>query len=331
MRLAGLFGIIFLFSSLVDGALADSAPAPSTTLTPGKAVTIQVLAPAAASANGSAQSAAAASGSGGAPKPQVTKAPASSTAVPVVQIQLVQVQQQKAGELSRGNEVGTLKYALRTKIADDPSNAAVCIPPDTPVVARPHQEDAQQAEIVIDNERRNIFGVYKLWNSEAINDCDDGKSTVNKYKVYLAQTSAVANSLEYSQMVMGVLVVPFKYYVNGDRSFVGNPSLAGYVGTRVHDPEFAMDDTFAFIAGVVTVSVASQSTTTTTNSNTSTTTTPQQSAQGFTIGAGEFFSFGSNSTAQAGFMVGQDYVSKSANWINNGKTWVALDIAYQFY
>lgn len=39
--------------------------------------------------------------------------------------------------------------------------------------------------------------------------------------------------------------------------------------------------------------------------------------------------FGGNT--QAGHVVGRDYVSKSANWADSGRTWAAIDIAYQFF
>jgi hypothetical protein len=140
---------------------------------------------------------------------------------------------------------------------------------------------------------------------------------------YYVATREIANSIEWQHFIGGILFVPFKYYIGGDRSFTGSATVAGYLGWQFHFSQPANELTVALFAGQSTISVpvqdASSSTGTTTNN-----------VSGAALGVGLFASLDANPSIQYGIVLGRDYVSDSAHWINNHRGWVSVQLGYSF-
>lgn len=140
---------------------------------------------------------------------------------------------------------------------------------------------------------------------------------------YYATTRDVANSISWGRFTTGALAVPFKYYVEGDRSISGSAALGAYLGYRIRASRSGNEITLAFFGGETRVTVPSSSSSTTTPKTTD--------VSGLTFGLGVFASLGDNTSTQAGFVVGEDRLDPNSNWQNNGKLWIAFEIGYPFF
>jgi hypothetical protein len=168
-------------------------------------------------------------------------------------------------------------------------------------------------------------------------------SDANKTTTYYAPTTSVAYSITSWEFASGALVVPFKYYLQGDRSFVGSASVGPYIGVRIRWSASGTEWTTALFGGYTTVSVpastASGGKTTAgvrtfapaATSAQPATTSQSNSISGFTGGVAFLTSLGDNTKAQAGVVLGWDFVSDNAKWVNNRKMWLALQFGYSFF
>jgi hypothetical protein len=127
----------------------------------------------------------------------------------------------------------------------------------------------------------------------------------------------------------GTLLVPFKYQLRGDRSTSGGATLGGYVGYR--SALLGTSWQTIVFAGPTKVEVA-----VTTPAKAATATTPAveaktdlQSLAGLSYGAGFLGSI--KESFKWGLVFGADQVSRSANYVNNGKLWISLSLGYEFF
>jgi hypothetical protein len=117
----------------------------------------------------------------------------------------------------------------------------------------------------------------------------------------------------------GTLLIPFKYHLGGDKSFSGSSSLGGYLGWRFDQTSSMGLSTkvvgFLGAANVpVTEVIDGQSKT--------------QQMTGLTYGIGVLGEV--KNSFQLGVVVGADRVSKSANYVNDGKPWLAVSLGFGF-
>jgi hypothetical protein len=114
----------------------------------------------------------------------------------------------------------------------------------------------------------------------------------------------------------GALVVPYKYHFNGSKEFSGNSTIGSYLGLRIGKESLG----FAFqpigFVGAAVIPVTQSGTNST------------QTFAGFTYGGG--FLFDIKDAFHAGIVLGFDQVSPSANYKDNGKPWIAIEIGYAF-
>lgn len=114
----------------------------------------------------------------------------------------------------------------------------------------------------------------------------------------------------------GTLVVPYKYQFRGDRSVTGGATLGGYVGRRFLIS--GLSNQWIVFAGLTKVDVPSEK---------DGQTTTEQLA-GLSYGVGLLTTV--KQAFQLGVVVGADRVSKSAEYVNNGKPWISLSIGFDF-
>ena len=144
---------------------------------------------------------------------------------------------------------------------------------------------------------------------------------------YRASLPDVDSRTYYAEATIGAAVIPFKYYLSGDKSVKSNTTALGYIGLKRHTP--GGDYIFGLGAGPSQISVASPSSGSGSGSGSSTqgdTTQP-----GFTVALVMLGQLRYDALAQFGIAVGQDRVSKSANWQNNGKWWVGFQVGMAIF
>jgi hypothetical protein len=145
----------------------------------------------------------------------------------------------------------------------------------------------------------------------------------NDTDTYYVATREIANNINWWHLVGGVLLVPFKYYIGGDRSFTGSATVAGYLGWQTHLSQSGDEFTLAVFAGQSTISVPVKDKTQSSGANTN-------NVSGAAFGIGVFTSLEANPSIQYGFVLGRDYVSDNAHWINNHRGWISVQLGYSF-
>jgi hypothetical protein len=116
----------------------------------------------------------------------------------------------------------------------------------------------------------------------------------------------------------GMLVIPFKYQLAGDKQFVGNASLGGYLGYRfdfMHKFLGVTATPIAFMGGS-SISVKDANNTDTKN------------LAGFSAGLGLIGTL--QGSFQAGVVLGWDWVGQNEGYQYNGKPWIAMQIGWAF-
>jgi hypothetical protein len=119
-------------------------------------------------------------------------------------------------------------------------------------------------------------------------------------------------------LTYGGLVVPFKYHLRGSKEFKGGSSVAPYVGYRFDENDLGLGVKAIAFAGISSVDVAQ-------NVDGQ---AKSQSLAGYSYGVGLLGSI--QNSFQMGLILGADRVSKSANYADNGRWWLALSIGYAF-
>jgi hypothetical protein len=122
-----------------------------------------------------------------------------------------------------------------------------------------------------------------------------------------------SNGLTY-----GILVVPFKYYVNGSRDFKGAGTIGPYAGWTAQSSKWAAGLELVGFAGLSAVSsekiVDGKAT--------------SETLAAFGYGVAVIGRIRNN--FQVGIVAGQDRVGKSSQYKDNGKWWLALSVGYPF-
>lgn len=136
----------------------------------------------------------------------------------------------------------------------------------------------------------------------------------------LIVTTEVNNTYRISSngLTYGVLVVPFKYHLRGSRDFNGGGSIGPYAGYKTENSNWAAGLEIVGFAGLGTVAAAREK-----DGQADTETLAAFSAGVALIGRvkGDF---------QIGVVAGQDRVSKSSNYKDNGKWWLAVTFGFPF-
>jgi hypothetical protein len=120
-------------------------------------------------------------------------------------------------------------------------------------------------------------------------------------------------------LAFGTLAVPYKYQVRGDRSTSGGATLGGYFGWRETFSNTELQ--FVGFAGATKVDVPKVDKDGKADGT--------QSLAGFSYGLGVLSTL--KASFKLGLVFGQDRVSNSAGYVNNGKTWVSLSLGYAYF
>lgn len=120
-------------------------------------------------------------------------------------------------------------------------------------------------------------------------------------------------------LTFGTLIVPFKYHLGGSESFSGSASVGGYVGYRQEKSGFlGLDVQYVAFIGASNVPVSK-----TTNGTTTT-----ENMFGVSYGIGILGTV--KGSFHMGIILGADRVNSSADYIDNGKPWIAVELGYAF-
>jgi hypothetical protein len=122
-----------------------------------------------------------------------------------------------------------------------------------------------------------------------------------------------------SGLTYGILAVPFKFHLSGEKDFTGSATVGPYLGYRA-DPEGSLGFGIAVVGflGAANIAVSEPG---------SGSTSPQNLA-GFSYGVGLIGTVKGN--FQLGGVLGFDRVSANANYQYNGHPWVAVELGYSF-
>ncbi len=152
--------------------------------------------------------------------------------------------------------------------------------------------------------------------------CQDGKTTVTTRPADSVPYELPVSALDElggkrSGWTYGMLVVPFKYVLAGDRGMRGASTVGGYVGFR-RPPMLGVDVSLVGFAGATVISVQkSESGVTKSTDN-----------AGLSAGVGVITTL--KDSFQLGAVLGWDMVSRDAQYAGNYKPWVAIQIGYSF-
>lgn len=120
-------------------------------------------------------------------------------------------------------------------------------------------------------------------------------------------------------LTYGTLLVPYKYQLGGDKSFASKASVGGYLGFRQDRSGWSgLALQYVGFIGAATVPV----------SQTIDGQSQVQQISGVSYGLGILGTV--KSEFQMGLVIGADRVSKNANYVNNGKPWIALSLGFAF-
>ncbi len=120
-------------------------------------------------------------------------------------------------------------------------------------------------------------------------------------------------------LTYGALMVPYKYHRGGEKGFSSAASLGGYLGYRIDRTGFTGFETnFIGFFGGANVAVPETTGGTTSLSN----------RTGVSYGVGILATV--KDEFQIGLVVGRDRIDDAANYVRNGRTWVALSLGYEY-
>lgn len=121
-----------------------------------------------------------------------------------------------------------------------------------------------------------------------------------------------------SGLSYGILAVPFKYHLRGTKDFNGGGTVAPYAGFKLESGSWGVSIEGIGFAGLAAVEVQR-------NVDGKPT---KDTLSAFSYGVGAIGRIREN--FQLGVVLGADRVSKSSNYPDNGKLWVALSLGYAF-
>lgn len=175
--------------------------------------------------------------------------------------------------------------------------------------------------VEIDNKTYPIFVVKNVsLEMEDLATCPVVDSRVLRGQIVALSVNEIV-SIPPSRygVTYGTLLIPFKYQIQGDKSFYGGSTLGGYVGYR-QDRTFitGMSAQYILFVGGTSVPVVQS-----VDGR-----DVEQQLIGVSYGIGLLARVKQN--FQIGFVVGADKVSQASNYVNNGKLWVAVSLGFSF-
>lgn len=195
------------------------------------------------------------------------------------------------------------------------TNTTVCIPATTPLRGMGLNPPSSTPENYTGVWVRlaNVFGEPK--------DCGDpngAKAVPANVAILIAKEEFSTTRPNRYGLTYGGLVVPFKYHINGSKEFKGGSTVAPYLGYRFDANSAGYGAKLVGFLGASTVAVAQnvggvEQT---------------QSLAGFSYGVGLIGQI--KGDFQMGLVIGADKVSKSANYADNGKWWLAVSLGFNF-
>jgi hypothetical protein len=153
-------------------------------------------------------------------------------------------------------------------------------------------------------------------SEDAVNKC---KPIVNDYTQYeIGKGVLLRHAFRRSGVTFGALVVPFKFYVSGDRTITTSSTIAPYIGFRLPQ-SFSLTVTPIASVGLGLVPVTDAS------SGETETKSALSAAFGFAVKSSK------NDAFNAGFLVGRDFLSKADEKAdpNLRKAWFSLYVGYK--
>ncbi len=195
---------------------------------------------------------------------------------------------------------------------------AVCIPAGTAL-----RVGGNTATVKVDSTTEKKGRIVHLSSySSRLPQCDQAPNTAEKYvakeKIFLAEEEFANVGLDRFGYTYGGLVVPYKYHVNGSKEFRAGSAIGPYIGYRFDRNTIGLGIKAIAFAALSTVAVE----------QTVGGETKSQSLSGFSYGLG--FIGQVKGDFQMGLVVGWDRVSRSANYADNGKAWVAITAGFDF-
>lgn len=149
-------------------------------------------------------------------------------------------------------------------------------------------------------------------------DCDSKSPIPGDVAITLDETTVNSSAPSRYGLTYGGLVVPFKYHLNGEKEFRAGGTVAPYLGYRFDRNYLGVGMKVVGFLGGAGVPVE----------QTVEGVKKTQTLAGLSYGLGLIGTI--KGDFQLGVIVGADRVSKSANYVNNGKWWAALGIGFAF-
>ncbi len=149
--------------------------------------------------------------------------------------------------------------------------------------------------------------------------CPKGSADIPSKGDVVAITQAQIDSLRPRRLGLtyGTLVVPYKYHVRGNKEFTGSASMGGYLGYRIQ--RTAIESQLVVFLGATTIQAP------TTGADGKVTT---NNLAGVSYGVGWLGTI--KNDFQLGIVVGADRAGRSANYVNQGKPWIAVSLGFDF-
>jgi hypothetical protein len=119
-------------------------------------------------------------------------------------------------------------------------------------------------------------------------------------------------------LTYGGLIVPFKYHLKGSKEFKGGSTIGPFLGYRFDGNDHGFGVKLVGFLGASTISVEQNIDGT----------AKTQTLAGFSYGLGAIGTV--KGAFQMGVVFGVDRVSRSANYGDNGKVWMAVAIGHSF-
>jgi len=155
---------------------------------------------------------------------------------------------------------------------------------------------------------------------EVCKSCDSSDNII-PYDVALKMEKKYLDSYTFDRygFTYGALVVPYKYHFKGSKNFEGNSSVGPYFGWRLGKASwFGVELKFVGFVGASAIKV-------TQNIDGS---DVEQTLAALSFGGGLLGQI--KESFQIGLILGEDIVSKDANYEDNEKLWGAISIGFSF-
>lgn len=186
------------------------------------------------------------------------------------------------------------------------SSSTVCIPAKTALRGVSRFDDKKGVDVTV----ISTFGTPE--------SCADDRSKLPANKrLRLKPDLFIEGVISRYGLTYGLLVVPFKYQLSGDKGISGGGSVAPYLGYRFDENDIGLGVRLVGFAGASAIS-----------SDPDASTGESVELAGLSYGLGVIGTV--KDSFQIGIVVGADKVDSEANYKNNGKPWLAVSIGFDF-